>query len=254
MRHAIITFGEAMLRLSPPNFQRLEAARMLDVHAGGAELNTAAGLVRMGWTAAWVSAIAENPLGQNLLQQVRAAGVSTEFVRQITGSRCGLYYLEEGAAPRPSVVEYDRANSAATTIDVGQFDWPAIFTGAKWFHVTGITPALGSTVAAATLEALIAAKTAAVPTSFDLNYRSKLWTPTAAAESLGTLLPYVDILIASMGDAEQIFGITGETYAEVAEQLIQKFGLAAVAGIVRQTPLVWRNTFGAVGYAGGQFY
>src|SRR5262245_4830943 len=164
-----------MIRLSPPNFQRLEQARSLDVQIGGAELNTAVDLARLGRSAAWVSRITDNPLGRLLLNQARSAGVSVEYVLTTPEDRVGVYFLEFGAAPRASSVLYDRRGSAIAAIRTGMVDWPRVLAGAKWFHLTGITPALSPTAAEATREALRAARSAGVRISIDLNYRAKLW-------------------------------------------------------------------------------
>jgi 2-dehydro-3-deoxygluconokinase len=249
----IITFGEAMVRLTPPHFQRLEQARSLDVEIGGAELNTAVGLARLGRSAAWVSRLADNPLGKLIANRVREAGVSDEFV-QYADDRCGVYFLEEGAAPRASGIVYDRKDSAASKVAPGTFDWPKVFAGAKWFHVTGITGALSHTASGAVGEALRLAKEAGLRTSIDLNYRSKLWSTKDAGRVMSSLIVGCDLLIASEGDAQQLFGITGAHFSEIAKQFIERFRVGAVAGVKRETPLVWRNKFGAVGFAEGHFH
>jgi 2-dehydro-3-deoxygluconokinase len=254
MPHDVVAFGEAMVRLAPPHFQRLEQARSLDVEIGGAELNTAAGLARLGRSAAWVSRLPDNPLGKLVANRVRETGVSDEFVQFAADGRCGVYFLEFGAAPRASSILYDRKDSSISRVTPGTFDWPAIFRGARWFHVTGITAALGPGAAAATAEALSAAKTAGVRTSIDLNYRSKLWSKEEAGRTMAGLLPGCDLLIASEADAEQLFGVTGADFAEVAATLADRFALGAVAGVRREAPLVWRNRFAAIGYAGGGLY
>src|SRR5262245_3720432 len=169
----VVTFGEAMVRLSPPNFRRIEQARSLDVQVGGAELNTAVGLARLGRRAAWVSRLTNNPLGRLIANHAREAGVSTDHVVWTPEDRVGVYYLEFGAAPRASNVLYDRKGSAIANVRPGMVPWSDVFAGAKWFHVTGITPALSPTAAAATHEALQAARYAGVGTSIDLNYRIK---------------------------------------------------------------------------------
>src|SRR5215470_13901989 len=153
----IITFGEAMVRLSPANFRRLEQARSLELSVGGAELNTAVGLARLGHTAAWVSRLTRNPLGRLIANHAREAGVSTEHVLWTDEDRVGVYYLEFGAAPRASSVLYDRKGAAIANVRPGMVPWSNVFAGAKWFHVTGITPALSATAAEATREALEAA-------------------------------------------------------------------------------------------------
>jgi 2-dehydro-3-deoxygluconokinase len=243
----IITFGEAMVRLAPPHFQRIEQARQLDVEVGGAELNTAVGLARLGRSAAWVSRLPDNPLGRLVANRAREAGVEP-LVKFVDDGRCGVYFLEFGAAPRASSILYDRKDSSISRVSPGEFDWPTIFAGAKWFHVTGITPAISPSATAVTDEALRAAKAAGVGTSIDLNYRSKLWTREEAGRTMGELLTRCDLLLASEPDAEHLFGVTGRDFAEVAKKLIDRFGLKMVAGVRRATPLVWRNTFGAVGF------
>lgn len=250
----IIAFGEVMVRLAPPNFQRLEQTRSLDVEIGGAELNTAAGLVRLGRSAAWVSRVPDNPLGRLVTNRVREIGVCDRFVQYASDGRCGVYFLEFGAAPRPSSILYDRKDSSISRVQRGMFDWPSIFQGAKWLHVSGITAALSPGAAEVVDEAMHAARTAGVRVCLDLNYRSKLWTREHAARVMECLLPLVDLLIASEPDAELLFGITGEDFTEVAEGLVERFGVKIVAGTRRESPLVWRNRFAAVGYADGQTY
>jgi 2-dehydro-3-deoxygluconokinase len=250
---AVITFGEAMVRLTPPHFQRLEQARSLDVEIGGAELNTAVGLVRLGHPTAWVSRLPDNPLGKLVTARVREAGDDDRFVRFGDG-RCGVYFLEVGAAPRPSGILYDRKDSAMSRVAPGEFDWPTLFVGAKWFHTSGITAALSEGSAAVTKEALIAAKRAGLITSFDLNYRSKLWTPEEAGRVLAGLLPHVDLLVASEGDAKLLFGVPGETFAQVAKGMCDRFGRSAVAAGRRDATLVWKDRVGAVGYRNGEVF
>src|ERR1700681_1910037 len=160
MPNEIVTFGEAMIRLSPPNFLRLEQARSLDLRVGGAELNTAVGLARLGHSAAWVSRLTNNPLGRLIANHAREAGVGTEHVLWTEEDRVGVYFLEFGAAPRASSVLYDRKGAAIANIRPGMIDWSKVFAGARWFHVTGITPALSPGAAEATREALLAARAA----------------------------------------------------------------------------------------------
>src|SRR5436309_9908961 len=176
----VVTFGEVMVRLAPPHFQRLEQARSLDVEIGGAELNTAVGLARLGRSSAWVSRLPANPLGRLVANRAREAGVSTEHLVWSDGDRLGLYFVEFGAAPRPSSVLYDRKGAAVASIWPGMVDWAKAFAGAKWFHVTGVTPALSQGAAETTREALQAARAAKVGVSIDLNYRAKLWTTAEA--------------------------------------------------------------------------
>src|SRR6516164_1121016 len=138
MYNDIVTFGEAMVRLSPANFRRLEQARSLDVQVGGAELNTAVALARLGRSTAWVSRLTDNPLGRLIANHAREAGVSTGHVLWTPEDRVGVYYLEFGAAPRASSVLYDRKGAAVANVRPGMVPWAKVFAGARWFHVTGI--------------------------------------------------------------------------------------------------------------------
>src|SRR5207245_762948 len=170
----VVTFGEAMIRLAPPNFQRLEQTTSLDVQIGGGELNVAVGVARLGLKSTWVSRLPKNPLGRLMENRVRQAGVDTSHLVWAAEGRMGLYFVEFGAAPRASSVLYDRSHSAISAVRPGEVDWEKIFQGVRWFHTSGITPALSDSAAAATLEALRGARRASVTVSYDLNYRGKL--------------------------------------------------------------------------------
>jgi 2-dehydro-3-deoxygluconokinase len=248
MAHDVITFGEAMIRLSPPNFARLEQTSSLDLQVGGAELNTAVALARLGRSAAWVSRLTNNPLGRVIAARARAAGVSTEHVVWTDDDRVGLYFLELGAAPRASSVLYDRKDAAIARIKPGMVSWSRVFAGARWFHVTGITPALSPGAAEVTREALHQARQAKVPTSIDLNYRAKLWSQAEAGRWMSEFMACCDVLITTEEDTERVFGIRGQNYEDVARQLVLRFGLKTVAITLRENPLVWRNSWTAIAY------
>ena len=248
----VITFGEAMIRLAPPNYRRLEQARALDVQVGGAELNTAVGLARLGHSSAWVSRLTDNALGRLIANHAREAGVCTDHVVWTKDDRVGLYFLEFGAAPRASSVLYDRKGSAIAAVAPGMIDWGKVFQGARWFHVTGITPALSGTAAAATKEALQAARSAGVTTSIDLNYRVKLWSPAEAGRCMRELMQSTDYLITTEEDIERVFAIKGRDYEEAAARTAAEFPLKAVAITLRENPLVWRNTWTAMVWHKGQ--
>jgi 2-dehydro-3-deoxygluconokinase len=252
MPYEVITFGEAMIRLSPPNFLRFEQAHSLDLKVGGAELNTAVGLARLGHTAAWVSRLTNNPLGRLIANQAREAGVSSEHVVWTNDDRVGVYFLEFGAAPRASSVIYDRKGAAIANIKPGTVPWTSIFAGAKWFHVTGITPGLSASVAEVTKEALVAAKAAGLQTSIDLNYRVKLWSPEQAGKCMAELMQYCDVLITTEEDIERVFGIKGKSYEESADLTAKRFGLKIIAITIRENPLVWKNSWTAIAYQKGQ--
>lgn len=250
----VITFGEAMIRLSPPNFKRLEQASSLDVFVGGAELNTAVALARLGHTSGWVSRLTDNPLGRLIANRAREAGVRTDHVLWTDQDRVGVYYLEFGAAPRASGVLYDRKGAAIAGIKPGMVAWDRVFAGTKWFHVTGITPALSPSAAETTREALQAARKAGVKTSMDLNYRVKLWSTAEAGRCMTDLMHLTDVLITTEEDTERVFGITGKDYEDVAGQLAKRFPLHIVAITLRDNPLVWKNAWTAIAYEKGNVY
>jgi 2-dehydro-3-deoxygluconokinase len=252
MPHEVITFGEAMIRLSPPNFRRLEQAHTLDLQVGGAELNTAVGLARLGHSAAWVSRLTDNPLGRLIANRAREAGVGTEHIVWTPEDRVGVYFLEFGAAPRASSVLYDRKGAAVANIRPGMVDWAKVFTGVKWFHVTGITPALSASAAAVTREALAAARAGWVGTSMDLNYRAKLWTTVEAGRCMTDLMQFCDVLVTTEEDVEKVFGIRGQNYEEAAGLVVKRFPLKAVAITLRENPLVWKNSWTAIAYQDGK--
>jgi 2-dehydro-3-deoxygluconokinase len=266
----VVTFGEAMIRLSPPHFQRLEQTSTLDVQVGGGELNVAVGVAHLGLTSTWVSRIPQTALGRLTANRVRQAGVDASHLIWATDpeSRMGLYFLELGAAPRASSVLYDRQHSAISAIRPGEMDWARVMEGGRWFHTSGITPALSDGAAAVTREALLAAKKAGLTVSYDLNYRGKLWSPDRAQAVQEPLMEYVDVLITTEEDTKVVFKIdagekgdqktyaqvSAEPYKEVAQRLQEKFHFRAVAITLRENPLVWRNTWTAIAYADGKFY
>jgi 2-dehydro-3-deoxygluconokinase len=254
MSDEIITFGEAMIRLSPPNFQRLEQTRSLDLHVGGAELNTAAALARLGRSTGWVSRLTRNPLGRLVANQAREIGVGPDHVVWTDDDRVGLYFVEFGAAPRASSVLYDRKSSAIARMRPGMVNWTNVFQGVKWFHVTGITPALSTNAAEATREAILAARSSGVQVSIDLNYRAKLWTQAEAGRWMSEFMQFCDVLITTEEDAERVFGITGQSFEEVGRKLLQKFPVRVIAITVRENPLVWKNKWTAIACRGNEIF
>lgn len=224
----LVTFGEAMVRLSPPASQRLEQASTLEATVGGSELNVAVLAARLGVTSRWVSRLPDNALGRMIEAQAREQGVDAR-VEWTADGRVGLYFVEVGGA-RISSVLYDRAGSAISRVVPGSSDWPSIFAGARWYHVSGITPALSDSAAKVTAESLVAAKRAGLTVSYDLNYRSKLWSAERARAVQEPLMEHVDVLIAGEEDARVIFG------AESAESLAKQFDIGAVAITLRDNP------------------
>lgn len=226
----LVTFGEAMVRLRPPASQRLEDAQSFDAHAGGSELNVAVLAARLGVKARWVSRLPDNPLGRMIAARAGEQGVDAHIDWTADG-RVGLYFLEPGPAVHITSVLYDRAGSAISKITPGNIDWSFVFSGTRWYHVSGITPALSDGAAKVTAESLVAAKQAGLTVSYDLNYRSKLWSVERARAVQEPLLEYVDVLVITEEDAREVFG------AESAESLARRFALGAVAMTLRDNPL-----------------
>lgn len=246
----VVTFGEAMIRLAPPGFRRLEQATQVELTVGGAELNCAAGVSRLGLSAAWVSCLPDNPLGRMARNKARECGVDTAHLRWGPG-RMGLYFVEYGASPRPSSVLYDRAHSAISELPDPPLDWPRILTGARLFHTTGITTGLSQRTAQAVRAAFVAARSAGVLISYDLNYRARLWTEAEARSVQEPLMSSVDILFTTEEDASRVFGVTGADYAAVACELADRYGIKTVVVTIRGDLSVWRNTWTAIAYNEG---
>ncbi len=261
----IVTFGEIMLRLAPEGYTRFVQAETFGATYGGGEANVAVSLSNYGEDAAFVTKLPKHEIGQSAVNSLRRFGVDTKFIAR-GGERVGIYFLEKGASQRPSKVIYDRANSAIANAHVADFDWDAIFEGADWFHFTGITPALGDTVADITLLACQKAKERGITVSCDLNYRKKLWTREKAREVMTGLMKYVDVCIANEEDAADVFGIKAsntdvtagkvnhEGYKDVAKQLKHTFGFSKVAITLRGSVSANDNNWAAMLYDGNDYY
>ncbi|MBA7654694.1 2-dehydro-3-deoxygluconokinase [subsurface metagenome] len=250
----VITFGETMIRLSPPNHRRLEQTNLLDVNIGGAEWNVATALSRLGISTAWVSRLTDNPLGWMIRNKAREQGVDTSHIVWTKGDRVGIYFVEFGASPRASSVLYDRTNSAISQIKPGEVNWEEVLRGAKWLHTSGITPALSPGAAQVTAEALKTAKKADCKISYDLNYRARLWTPEEARKCQEPLMEYVDVLFSTEEDTKKVLGISADNYREVAKKLAEKFNFEVVCITIREDISVLRNRWTAIAYSAGKIY
>ncbi len=203
-----LSVGELMLRLKSPNHERLFQSSSLETSFGGGEANVAVSLANYGLNSGFVSAIPDNTIGDAALRELKSFGVDTSAVLR-TGGRLGIYFLETGANQRPSSVVYDRADSAIAQVDSAAYDWPAIFKGAKWLHITGITPALSESAASLSIEAVKAAQGAGLTVSCDFNFRGKLWKyGKPAPEVMTELVKYVDVGIANEEDCQKCLGIS----------------------------------------------
>ena len=201
---SVITFGEIMLRLSPPSNLRFIQTDSFDARFGGGEANVSLALSNLGINTAFVTKLPNNDIGQACINELRRYGVDVSNII-IGGARIGIYFLEKGASQRGSKVIYDRANSSISKASIKDFNWDKIFNNAKWFHLTGITPALGENVAEICIEACKKAKEKNLTVSLDLNFRKKLWTSEKANKTMSKLMPYVDICMANEEDAEKVF-------------------------------------------------
>ena len=250
----VVTFGEAMIRLSPPSFERLEQAHSLNACVGGGEMNVAVLASRLGLKSAFVTRLPKNPLGRMIFDRIREQGVDASNIVWSDSDRAGLYWVEFGAMPRASSVLYDRAGSAISKIEPGEVNWPSIFAETRLFHVSGITPALSSTAAETTKEAAAAAREAGTTVSVALNYRSKLWSERDAQSCMTEIMHDTDILLTTEEDTMRVFKIKRDSYQDVAKDLCERFGLRAVAITLRENISVWRNRWTAIAYADGKFY
>jgi len=244
----LVTFGEALVRLTPPNHERIEQSSSLDVHVGGSEFNTAIAAACLGTKTRFVTRLPSNPLGRLVRNKAREHGVDTEHIVWGDTDRVGIYFLECGASPRANAVVYDRKDSAAARMSPGVVDWKKALDGARIFHTSGITPALSETATEATLEAVRTAHDLGLLVSVDLNYRARLWSEKQARDVMSRILQYSDVLLTTEEDTARVFGIAEESYAAVAKRLSAEFDLRLVAVTLRETPSVWRNTWSAIAY------
>jgi 2-dehydro-3-deoxygluconokinase len=241
-----VCFGEIMLRLSPPGFERLLQSPTLHASFGGGEANVAVSLAQFGCDSAYVTRLPANAIGDAALRALRAEGVSVEHVVR-GGSRLGIYFAETGASQRPSTVIYDRSQSAISELQPGSIPWHDVFDGASWFHWTGITPALSATAAACVGEAIEAARRGGVRVSVDLNYRTKLWSEREAQQTMRPLVSNVDLVIANEEDLQSVLGIdvrdadvtSGsfaiDAYREAAARVAREYSVPLVAVTLRES-------------------
>jgi 2-dehydro-3-deoxygluconokinase len=212
-----VSFGEVMLRLKTPGHERFFQSPGFEATFGGGEANVAVALANYGLDAAFVTALPANDIAEAAIRELRGFGVDTSHISR-SGERVGIYFLETGANQRPSKVIYDRANSSIATARAGEFDWTKIFDGAKWLHITGITPALSESAAELSFAAVKAAKDRGVTVSCDFNYRGKLWKyGKSAPEVMTELVKFVDVGIANEEDCQKSLGVSVDVDVESGE-------------------------------------
>jgi 2-dehydro-3-deoxygluconokinase len=247
MKQRVVTFGEIMLRLKSPGFERLFQSPLLEATFGGGEANVAVSLANFGMDAVFVSVLPKGEIGNAGIAELRRFGVDTSLIARGAG-RMGIYFLENGANQRGSNVIYDRAHSAIALAQPGALDWQKIFTGASWFHITGITPAISQAAADLSLAAVQAARQAGLTVSCDFNYRGKLWKyGKTAPEVMGELVKFVDIGIANEEDCQKSLGIKvavdvsqgkleSDLYRALTDKVLQTFpNLKMIAVTLRES-------------------
>ena len=267
MTKKIVTFGEIMLRLSPPGYQRFSQARSFDVIYGGGEANVAVSLANYSLPVDFVSRIPNNDIGEACLTFLRQYGVGVGKILR-GGERLGIYFLEMGSMQRGSKVVYDRAYSAISTIEPGMIDWRVVFADADWFHWTGITPAISAGTAAVCLEAAKTAKEMGLTVSCDLNYRKNLWKwGKQPSEVMPELVQYCDVAIGNEEDADKVFGIKApesdvtagkveaNQYLYVCEKMAERFpNMQTIAITLRGSVSASHNAWSGVLWQNGNFY
>jgi 2-dehydro-3-deoxygluconokinase len=253
----VVTFGEIMLRLSPPGFERLLQTPMLGATFGGGEANVAVSLAHFGVESHYVTALPAHAIGDAAVRALRAEGVRTDHIVR-SGDRVGIYFAETGASQRASTVIYDRAGSSVSMMPPDGIRWDDVMAGAAWFHVTGITPALGERAAAATCAAVDAAKRAGARVSVDLNYRKKLWTTAQAQQTMQPLMRSVDLVVANEEDLQAVLGIAvagadpvsgvldPNAYRDAAARVSRECGPKLVAVTLRESTSASDNGWSAV--------
>ncbi|NJD01381.1 MAG: sugar kinase [Ruminiclostridium sp.] len=223
MSQKYITFGEIMLRLKSPNFERFFQSPVLEATFGGGEANVAVSLANFGLDAAYVTVLPSNDIGNACISEVRRFGVDTSMIARGPG-RMGIYFLENGANQRPSKVIYDRAGSSIAIAKPGDLDWKKIFAGAAWFHITGITPAISASAAELSLESVKTAKEMGLTVSCDFNYRANLWKyGKTAVEVMSELVKHVDVGIANEEDCQKSLGIKVDVKVEEGELNVDQY-------------------------------
>jgi 2-dehydro-3-deoxygluconokinase len=262
MSAKVVTFGELMLRLSPPGFERLFQSPVLSATFGGGEANVAVSLAHFGLDSHYVTRLPSHAIGDAAIRALRAEGVGTDYIVR-GGSRVGIYFAETGASQRASTVVYDRAHSSISEMTTDAVQWDRVMDGARWFHVTGITPALGDKAVSATQAAIAAARHAGARISVDLNYRKKLWTEAQAQATMRPLMRDVDVVIANEEDLQSVLGVhvagtdvVGGSldisgYRDAAARVTKEFGPTIVAITLRESLSASDNGWSGVLWDGG---
>ncbi|MBI4721083.1 MAG: sugar kinase [Chitinivibrionia bacterium] len=271
----LLALGECMIRLSPPGHQRIELTSVFEAYAGGGEYNVAYALSRYGMRTGWISRLVDNPLGHFIQNHARTSGMDLSEVIWVPydgsgrADRIGLNFTEVGIGVRASVTLYDRGHTAVAHMKPGEVDWKRIFQQRKvrWFHTGGIFTALSDSCAAVALESMKAAHEAGTVVSYDLNFRSKLWSSKKAIEETKKLMPFMDVLIGNEEDFQKVLGfqvegtdehlkqLPMEGYKKMVQQVVKAYPHLQVVGTtLREVVSGLVNNWSAVMYYDGVFY
>lgn len=260
----VVTMGELLLRLTPPGYQRLTQTEDFEIIYGGAEANVAISLANWGINSCFVTELPDNPIGQSAINSLRRFGVNTQYIHR-GGDRIGIYYFEKGTSVRPSKVVYDRAYSAMTQVNPDDFDFDEIFKDADWFHVSGITPALGENCIKLLEKAIESAKKFKVGISVDLNYRNKLWTLEDFERVMPRFLYDIDVCFGWLSSVEGKAGeykvadfaktaLDEERFTNTFGKMIEKFNIKYMVSTLRENYSASHNALSAIIYDGKELY
>lgn len=250
----LIGLGEVMLRLSPPDKEKISQSEVFEKNCGGSEFNVASGAANLGIRAAVVTKLPKNKLGHYIARRIRYGTVSDDYVvwDHSENKRLGIYYYESGVYPRKSAVVYDRAAASVCSLDISEIP-EDIYEKTRIFHFSSISLALGETLRATTLAVMKKMKEHGVAISFDVNYRATLWSEEEAREVITKILPLVDILFVSEETSRRMMGKTG-TLDEIMKSYADAYGCRLVATTRREAVTPTRHNFGSRIYYDGKFY
>jgi 2-dehydro-3-deoxygluconokinase len=261
----VVTFGEIMLRLAPPGFERFLQSPGFVATWGGGEANVAVSTAGFGLPSSYVTVVPSNPIADSMIAEMRRFNVDTTRIVRGKG-RMGIYFVENGANQRPSKVVYDREYSSIALAKPGDIDWDAALAGATWFHTTGITPAISESAAALAIESVKAARAKGITVSCDLNYRKNLWKwGKTASEVMSELVKYVDVVIANEEDCQAALGIEAgvdvhsghldhDAYKTLAARVVAAYpNIRTLAITLRESKSASHNGWSACLYDGKDF-
>lgn len=265
MKNVFVGLGDMLISFSPAGYKRFSQAEAMDVSYTGAEANVCVSLATMGCPTRFVTKLPDNDIARSAVKCMNSFRIDTDSI-VYGGDRIGVIYTEKGAAQRPSKVIYDRKNTSFAEADEGDFDWESVFTGATWFHFTGITAALSANTRRICARACREAKTRGVTVSCDLNYRKKLWSEEEAQREMSALMKYVDVVIGNEEDAEKVLGIKAadsdvtsgrlctSDYEHTASEIMRIYGIKKVAFTMRESLSASDNKWSAMYFDDGKMY